>query len=371
VGFLTALLKPLLGGRELFDYPEVAIPLGIVAGLGATLAGLLTRDPVRYLLRLGEWLVLIILPAWALVLDLQLPGYDKACVALNAPFAAPDVIGIYPLYVLSLLAYAVARRRPGPLRPATEALVAAGLAAGVILAAALAVQFGLLAGMAIVYAPMGLPAAAPVAAGGLMLGVLIARLVRRGRERKAGQGGKTAWWGLPLALPLLGLWAVLHKLVFGRGVQAIWTETTGWILSQRTPPPGDCHYLCTVAARGHPRLVRPERIGMRRGRPILVNRQLAVANAFEDLLQQRWPRFARTARRIYDKIGRPLAGRIRSRPACNLTYLLMKPAEWLFALALCLLDPQDPEARIARMYAPGDDSRAAVLSSSPVCGRCS
>ena len=30
----------------------------------------------------------------------------------------------------------------------------------------------------------------------------------------------------------------------------------------------------------------------------------------------------------------------------------MKPAEWLFATCLYLLDPGDPEARIDRMYRP-------------------
>ena len=43
--------------------------------------------------------------------------------------------------------------------------------------------------------------------------------------------------------------------------------------------------LCTVALRGHEKLVRPTRMGLRRGERIVVNRQLCVANAFEQLLE--------------------------------------------------------------------------------------
>jgi hypothetical protein len=353
VGFGTALLKPLLGGRELFDFPAVAWPLGLVAGLGAALGSLAVRRSIRFLLRVLELTCLLVLPVWGLLLDLGLPSWEQPCEVFYAPLAAPDVVGLYPLYAVCLLAYAVARRRPGRLRPWAEALVAAGLLGGVLLCLALAVQVGPTALLALPFAFVGGPALAPACVLGLFAGALFARLVRRGREARAGgESASGVAWGLPLALPLVGLWAVAQRLVFERWPQAIFTETAEWVLSQRTPPPGGCHYLCTVAARGHPRLVRPLRPGVRRGRPILVNRQLALANAFEDLLHSRWPRLGRVARTTYDRLGLPMSRVIRSPWAADAVYLAMKPFEWSFALALLLLDPGEPEARIERMYRP-------------------
>jgi hypothetical protein len=42
---------------------------------------------------------------------------------------------------------------------------------------------------------------------------------------------------------------------------------------------GDGHYLCTVSAKGHKKLVKPIRAGIRRGSRISVNHQLLIANA--------------------------------------------------------------------------------------------
>jgi hypothetical protein len=153
---------------------------------------------------------------------------------------------------------------------------------------------------------------------------------------------------------LLGLHAAVHALWLGRPAAAldVLTRTCDYTLSQVPIEilPAHCHYLCTVAARGHGWLVRPERWGRRGGAPILVNRQLAIANAFEDLLHERWPRFGRLARRIYDRLGLPVSRYIRAAWLADVVYLAMKPAEWCFALALLLLDRRDPEARIDRMY---------------------
>jgi hypothetical protein len=46
------------------------------------------------------------------------------------------------------------------------------------------------------------------------------------------------------------------------------------------------HYLCSVAANGHTGIVKPERLGIRNGNPIICNRQLLVSNAFEELLRK-------------------------------------------------------------------------------------
>ncbi len=91
-------------------------------------------------------------------------------------------------------------------------------------------------------------------------------------------------------------------------------------------------------------------MGVRHGHPVVVNRQLATANAFEELLHTRWPRFGRFARRTYDALGYPVSRHLKSRWVADAVYLAMKPAEWAFYLALLLLDPGDPEARLGRMY---------------------
>jgi hypothetical protein len=162
---------------------------------------------------------------------------------------------------------------------------------------------------------------------------------------------------LLLAPTLLGVHSVIHAVWLQRldGAAAVFTRTCDHVLS-RIPVevlPADGHYLCTVAARGHRWLVRPERLGVRGGKTIVVNRQLALANAFEDLLHDRWPRFGCLARRAYDRLGLPVSRWIRRAWVADLVYLAMKPAEWGFYAALLLLDRGDPEARIGRMYRGG------------------
>lgn len=159
---------------------------------------------------------------------------------------------------------------------------------------------------------------------------------------------------LVFALPMLGL-IVLVLTLFGQEPNAAiraWTETADWTFSAHPRPadlPYDGHYLCTVAARGHGRLVKPTRIGMRHGHKITVNRQLSVANAFEELISERTPRFHRALRSFYDKHGRPIAEKIETPVASDVTYLVMKPLEWLFLLVLYTFD-STPENRIALQY---------------------
>ncbi len=162
--------------------------------------------------------------------------------------------------------------------------------------------------------------------------------------------------GLLLMVPLLGILLALLAL-FGqypdRLVRA-WTETADWGLSQKIPPQNafyDEHYLCTVAAGGHRKIVRPMRYGERHGHRVVVNRQLCIANAFEDLLMERTPRMHRRLRRFYDTYGFPLSRLIRTKKAADLVWLLMKPLEWLFLLVLYLFDAT-PENRIAVQYMP-------------------
>ena len=176
----------------------------------------------------------------------------------------------------------------------------------------------------------------------------------RGFGRTLGRAKNLPWLALLAAVPLLGLLVAVLTL-FGQEPDSLiraWTETADWTLSQKTPPPSlhyEGHYLCTVAAGGHRELVKPLREGKRHGERILVNRQLCIANAFEQLLAERTPRFHRALRDFYDRTGYPIAKFIRTKAAADVVYILMKPLEWVFVFTLYLFDIK-PENRIAVQY---------------------
>lgn len=144
-------------------------------------------------------------------------------------------------------------------------------------------------------------------------------------------------------------------ILFGQGPDGIvkaFTMTADWNFSKQIPPPPmyyDGHYLCTVAAGGHRRLVKPIRYGKRRGDTIIVNRQLCIANAFEELLQDRVPKFHKKVRNFYDTHGYPISKHITSPLRADIIYIIMKPLEWLFLFTLYLFDA-NPEQRISRQY---------------------
>lgn len=162
------------------------------------------------------------------------------------------------------------------------------------------------------------------------------------------------WLAVLLALPTLAL-VVLILMLFGQQPDSMikaWTNTADWAFSQKIPPQNliiDEHYLCTVAAGGHEKVVKPQRMGVRHGHPVVVNRQLCVANAFEQVLEEKTPRFHRFLRRNYDRYGYPFAKHIKKKWAMDLIYYLMKPLEWIFLLVLYLVD-RKPENRIAMQY---------------------
>ena len=52
----------------------------------------------------------------------------------------------------------------------------------------------------------------------------------------------------------------------------------------------------------------PLRLGMRHGHEVIVNRQLCVANAFEQVLEERTPRFHRALRNFFPDFGQDCPG---------------------------------------------------------------
>lgn len=161
-------------------------------------------------------------------------------------------------------------------------------------------------------------------------------------------------WGLIMIIPILVLVTIV-LLLLGQDPNAlvkVFTETTLWTFSQQTHPPildHKGHYLCTVAASGNPKVVKPIRLGKRNGTTIIVNRQLLIANAFEEMIQDFSPKWHRFIRHNYDKYGYNLSKKVNTPKLSNFTYLAMKPLEWLFLVSLYLFC-QKPEEKINKQY---------------------
>ncbi|OQY01123.1 MAG: hypothetical protein B6I20_07995 [Bacteroidetes bacterium 4572_117] len=112
------------------------------------------------------------------------------------------------------------------------------------------------------------------------------------------------------------------------------------------------HFLCSVAANGHKGFVKPKRLGERGGNIIMCNRQLLISNAFEELIEQKFPKIHRVIRRNYNKIGSIVHryyGIFNNKFVADFTYVLMKPLEWVFLITLYTFD-KNPENRIAKQY---------------------
>jgi len=144
-------------------------------------------------------------------------------------------------------------------------------------------------------------------------------------------------------------------VLLGQGIDApirAFTDTADWTFSKQIPPPPveyEGHYLCTIASGGHKKIVKPLRLGTRRGETIVVNRQLCIANAFEEYIQEKFPVFHRNVRYFYDHYGYPISKRITSPFRADIVYFLMKPLEWLFLIFLYAM-ALHPEQRISRQY---------------------
>jgi hypothetical protein len=94
-------------------------------------------------------------------------------------------------------------------------------------------------------------------------------------------------------------------------------------------PPNHACYIATAAAAGHPRLVRSYEIVTASGEMRRINSQLATLKCGELALRQSLPRVHHVLRRIYDRVGPPLARRIRNPWLADIAYLTLKPLEWM------------------------------------------
>lgn len=165
----------------------------------------------------------------------------------------------------------------------------------------------------------------------------------------------TILWAILLFPVLMVIQLIL--VIFGQQPDSfikVFFDTSSYNYSKVIPPDPIIiqqhgHYLCTVSVKGHEKLVKPLRTGIRRGSRILVNRQLLVANAFENILEEHTPQLHRVIRYIYDKYGFPLSKHINTKWSADLVYILMKPLEWFFIFILYTVD-KNPENRINIQY---------------------
>lgn len=112
------------------------------------------------------------------------------------------------------------------------------------------------------------------------------------------------------------------------------------------------HFLCSVAANGHKKVVSPIRYGERNGSKIICNRQLLISNAFEELIQQNLPKTHRIIRSKYNKIGKLIHKHyhiFNNKFVSDIIYIIMKPLEMFFLVILYTFD-RKPENRIAKQY---------------------
>lgn len=301
-----------------------------------------------------------------------------AVFGLHEPFAREHILTLAALFAVGLASYIFLKKKKDTAAPLAKVLAMAGVYLGIADNVLIIVQLSKNVFAGGERFETFLMALVPLNCVVLALALLTETVREQGRrveEENPGDGAEPyksrflndcnrilaesrrwALYALLLTLPLLCV-IVMILLLFGQKPDSViraFTETSDWTLSTKIAPPDvelGAHYLCTVAQRGHKRLVRPMRMGLRRGERIVVNRQLCVANAFEQLLEERMPRFHRAVRRFYDTYGYPVSRHIRTPLAADAVYLMMKPLEWLFVAALYLFDAK-PEDRIARQYLP-------------------
>lgn len=120
-----------------------------------------------------------------------------------------------------------------------------------------------------------------------------------------------------------------------------------------TSPPGGC-YIATAAARGHRRWVRSQPIRCRDGSIMFINNQLRLCKVAELALWALSPAAHRILRNLYDRLGPPIARRLRHPLLADLAYLTLLPPAFF---AYCLLSIMGCDVRqlMQRVY---DQSQA-------------
>lgn len=157
----------------------------------------------------------------------------------------------------------------------------------------------------------------------------------------------------PLLLPISVIYLAYHFVLNQRSSPLVkaFTEAHEGLFAngacENCPPVSD--YLCTIAAQGYPGIVKPLRMGVRLGKPLVVNRQLLVSNAFEEWLFVNFRLIHKPIRKVYDALNIPVNKWCKYKLFATSLYFLWKPLEWM-GLVFIYLFVKDPENMINRQY---------------------
>ncbi len=321
---------------------------------------------------LGIPLSLIVFWAWR-PLDYTAPiVLDGMSFKFHSPLAFGHLPTLFELSVLAVMGYALLRIMKNRLSPIVSILCISAIYIGMALCAVFSIQlFNNISNTGIVLGDVFYMTLFPL--NYILCSIrLIKQVVRLHIEQQKENeiiykngllqfcqrvlADSIGWYisAFILMLPLLCI-LIIILILFGQRPDAViraFTETSDWTLSQKVSPPPieyDGHYLCTVAVNGHTNFVKPTRAGIRHGVKITVNRQLCIANAFEQLIEEKSPKFHQIVRKIYDTYGYPISKHITTPLRADMVYGIMKPLEWLFLITLYMFDV-NPENRIAMQY---------------------
>ncbi len=142
----------------------------------------------------------------------------------------------------------------------------------------------------------------------------------------------------------LSFWTYLISLV---GSLPFWLASWLWSRSLYEALPDkvpDGCFIVTAAGHGHAKFVGPHFEIEHKGRRRLANQQLLTFWQFENLWCVCSPRSHAMFRKIYNCVGPVIARRISSPCLADLTFIALKPLEWLARLCLwrkqfCRIEP--------------------------------
>ncbi len=314
-------------------------------------------------------LISIVGPLAGLIMTAKGSQYDTYDEFYNAPLHKDHLLTIVVFYLIATLAFWLSKLFKNNLSPLLKTFSLLGMAQGFILCIVLTIQLG--GFMLLGFFPILITA--PLLCPPLFAILLFIELRKQFYYYKEETNEDAIYDSLilekgqhflnhkKLENPIIFLFLIPFiaiqqsiLILFGQQTDSFikaFTETATYTFSQYSPPanPGTGHYLCTIAARGHRELVRPIRMGWRDNKKIYINRQLMIANAFEEWLEENSPSFHYYLRQFYNKIGIPLNNFVKNKWISNIIFIIMKPLEWFFLFWLYLVDKK-PENRIQRQY---------------------
>jgi hypothetical protein len=126
------------------------------------------------------------------------------------------------------------------------------------------------------------------------------------------------------------LFALLGSLPFWI-LSLWWSKSIYASLPDKAP---DGCFIVTAATRGHEKFVGPFFEIERSGRKLSANQQLITFWQLENRWQKFSPRSHQNFRQFYNRLGPPIAAKIKSAWLADLIFIALKPMEWLANLIL-------------------------------------